>query len=306
MRGWIGNRWNVGILLLVLAGVGGAVWMCARPGAGDDRLSSPEQVLISRRQIRQAEAKARQARLRKAKKAPDVKRVHVDLKEKPIVSTAELEDERLTTLEREVLRQLQVALDNNDFSAVLAIVRRVQAEYRGDAGHERFSSLLKRKLIAALGWVGSDGMAELVGFLADPDATVVQDAQSTLEQALDDLKLSDMELSQVIVQLSQIVTDANTLEWYFNYIPGKMRNSVGIQTIVDVNAMGTPEAQGKVLDILEFFTGTEGIDTIEKAEQWLAENPDSEEDPYIYGAVERPQDPDMEWRVVPGWKPPAQ
>lgn len=196
------------------------------------------------------------------------------IREKPSLRLDDAEDAKLSALAKSILKDLQDALDSDDFKRISTILARMQSLMaRG-----KFSDIpvsIRLKAVEALGWFGAKGVPEMVGFLADADPEVVQMSIEQIENALDDITLSDRERSEIISIASKYITDDDALEYIFMNI-NDMRPSVGIGTLVDICENGNEQSRAKMPDAIEFFTGDGEIRTVEDAERWLEENPDPE------------------------------
>lgn len=191
-----------------------------------------------------------------------------------VVSVDE-EEAKLSKLEKEVLAELRKAVGSYDFEGVLRAIARL-------GGSEKLSTasvFLRKEILKALGRFGAKGLAEVVGFLGDPDPGVAELAETTLNQAAVqiDLLAGDHERAETIQALSKVVTDDSTLDMMFSQVH-RMRNSVGAETIEYVMKNGTPEAQQHIKDVTTVFTGDSEIDTPEEVAAWKTANPDGEND----------------------------
>ena len=214
-------------------------------------------------------------------------------KKKPVLEEVK-EEEKLTELQREILRELKSAFDANDKAAVLAIVQRMQsiassASAGVGAGKgdwtSYFPASIRRMAVQALGWFGADSLPELTAFIADPDPGVADLALQQVESVLTDIELGDRELSPQIISLLSVIDNPMAVESLMSSIPMRMRNSVGIATIIGIAATGTEVALEKLPETIRFFTGDSSIETVEAAQEWLASHPDSEFDDQMYGSI---------------------
>ncbi len=210
-------------------------------------------------------------------------------KPKPVLNTSDSEFAELDDLQKEILMEIQAAIDAGEFQALrtavekmIAMGRRMAEKHHGKDWSAHVPALMKRNAVEALGWFGSQALPEIIGFLGDSDPETAQDAQMRLEEALQDYELSDYMLAEVLVQLMRVTTDADTIDSYYMEL-SRMRNSVMISTLVEIGQSGTSAAQEKLAENISFYTGDFEIETVEQAEQWLKDNPDGEDDDEFYG-----------------------
>ena len=141
---------------------------------------------------------------------------------------------------------------------------------------------IKMAAIEALGWFGAGCLPELAGFLADSDGEVVQSAIERYEEMLSDFDLSDRERSEILVQASKVIDDADAIDSMMFEL-NNMRHSVAVETIKRLMVEGNNATRSVLPDNIEFYTGEEGIDSAEKLDDWLKSNPDDEDDEEFYG-----------------------
>ena len=204
--------------------------------------------------------------------------------EKPrLIALFEDEEAKLNEFSRQVLAELQAALDAEDFNEVRRLVEKLLERPPdpkfGDAG---VAALLRRSAVDALGWFGAKGLPELVGLLADENPEIAQASLDQFNLALEDISLSDYERADIISMAAKVLTDIDGLEMMFMEI-NNMRHSVGAGLLVDICLNGTDAAKSLMKDQIEFFTGEDNIVTVEDIEKWLAANPDDPDDDDLYG-----------------------
>ena len=78
--------------------------------------------------------------------------------------------------------------------------------------------------------------------------------------------------------------DPDTLDCYYMEL-SRMRNSVMINTLIEIGESGTEAARDKLSENIPFLTGDFDIETVEQAKAWLEENPDDEFDEEFYGGM---------------------
>ena len=198
-------------------------------------------------------------------------------------------DEDLDSEMRNVIAELQDALDANKKDSVIKIVQQLQhrmAIFGGKASAAGADGKLPKsiKLMAldALGWIGGKGVAEVAGFLADENPEVVQSAIEKYEMAMSDISLSDRERAVLLVQASKIIDDADAMNMMMFELCN-MRHSVAVNCIKQVMAQGSEASKSVLPENVEFYTGEGSLNTPEKLDEWLIHNPDDEFDEDFYG-----------------------
>ena len=133
-----------------------------------------------------------------------------------------------------------------------------------------------------VGMVRSSCLPEVAGFLGDADSEVVQAAVERFEEALSDIDLSDRERAEILIQAAKVINDPEVMDSMLFEL-NNMRHSVGVETIKTLMREGNEATQQVLADNIEFFVSEEGIDTPQKLDAWLKENPDDEGDEEFYG-----------------------
>lgn len=186
---------------------------------------------------------------------------------------------KLTGLYKEVLAELQAALDAEDRNRMLKIVRRMQ---KSDEWPDGIPSELHKAAIEALAHLGGDSLCELSGYLASSDPEVVEYAMDEIEDMVDDPSKSDFERGELVKQFARYVTDSDTLDSLFSQLID-MRNSCAADVMVDVLKNGTDAAKQVLLDeVIEDITDDENCKTVEALEKWKKDNPDDVDDNETY------------------------
>lgn len=199
---------------------------------------------------------------------------------RPTFDLDDAEEAVLTAAQKSLLEAIRKALADDNKDEVLRLVQKLQASKEWPDG---IPKAIKLAAIEAVGWFGVSCLPEIVGFLADSNPEVVEAAVDKFEEALSDMDISDRERSQILIGASKVISDAEVMD-QFLFELNDMRNSVAIETIKAIMASGTAASKSALIDNIEFFTGEEGLDTPEKLDQWLKDNPDGEDDEDFYGA----------------------
>lgn len=274
------TRTILSVTALALALIGWVAWVFSKSDAA--RRAEARQVLRSRVMAQKLKSERKvtpidlRAERRSAKAVPKDDYLARAAKESATVE----EDVELTDLQKKVLEEVRQAYSSYDFDRLLKAIALLNG---GPGGILGAPVDLRRTILQALGRFGSKGLAEVVGFMGDPDPGVAQMAEMTLNQAATqiDMFASDIERAETIRTLSKVVTDSSTLDTMFSQIK-RMRNSVSADTLAYIMENGTPAAKESVRDITTFVTGDETIDTPEKVAEWKEANPDGADDDRKY------------------------
>lgn len=283
---------TLGTLVLAIGAaavvIGAAVWFMS---GGDEPESASEKRELRSRKI--ADAKA-DRRLRNGKvRDRRQKGERVAVKAPPVKPDflSDLEaDKKMTAEMKKLFLDLQAALDLDNAKKVYALVHKLQLMDEWPDGIPRS---VKLKALQALSWFGAAGMAEAVGFLADSDSTIRQEALSKFEEMLaDNWDLGDTGISEIIKQVVKVVHDKDALDAFYFEL-NNMRPTVKADTVLAIYDSKNPEAISVLKDSMEFiFESADGeIKTRADVEQYLTDarqdyedNPEkAEEDEEFYG-----------------------
>ena len=200
-------------------------------------------------------------------------------REKPTFALDDDDESNLNEVQRQIIEAIRAALDDNNKKEVLKLVQRLQKSPEWPDG---IPKSIKMAAIEALGWFGVSCLPEVAGFLADSDPEVVEAAVEKYQDMLSDPDLSDHERSEILVQASKVIDDADALDSMMFEL-NNMRHSVAIDTIKKLMAEGNAATQSVLPDNVEFFTGEENMNSPRKLDEWLKQNPDDEGDEEFYG-----------------------
>ena len=193
------------------------------------------------------------------KGAPKVKR------EKPTFVLDDDDEAKLTEVQRSIIEAIRAALDAENKKEVLKLVQRLQKSPEWPDG---IPKSIKMAAIEALGWFGASCLPELAGFLADGDEDVVQSAIEKYEEMLSDFDLSPRERSEILIQASKVINDADAMDSMLFEL-NDMPRSIAVETIKRLMAEGNSATQQVLPDNIEFYTGEENMNTPEKLDEWL-------------------------------------
>lgn len=275
---------------LIVIVVGAAITVFVICSERSEKAQEEAERILRSRKI--AEKKARRETFQKRRQAMTSRASENDgwmQTEKPakeaLLTFSEEEERQLTELAREAILELRDAIDREDVKAVRRIIAKMMRSPQKVLGLAEIPAFVKRKMIEALGWFGSDSIPELVEFMVDADPEIVQEAVNQFQQMLNDFSMSDRERAVVVVNASKVLNDIDQLEPIIMEIC-TMRHSVSIGTLVEICETGTDAAHELLQDYAEFYTGEEDMSTVETLESWLAKNPDGENDEEFYGRWE--------------------
>jgi hypothetical protein len=199
---------------------------------------------------------------------------------KPTFALDDDDEARLNAEQRKTIEAIRAALDMEDRPRVIKLVQTIQAS---DEWPDGVPKSIKMAAIEALGWFGSSCLPEIAGFLADGDPEVVQAAIEKYEEALSDIDLGDRDRSKILIQAAKVIDDPDAMDSMLSAL-NDMRHSVAVETIKVLMKEGTAATKQALPENVEFYTGEEGMDSAEKLDKWLQENPDDEDDEEFYGA----------------------
>ena len=274
-------------VVAVVVMVGGAVCLVTDFfGAGDNDRS------VQTDDSSKGKKPRREARRKRTKK--EAVKEWRESREKPVIEIDE-RSERLSAMEKELMKALQKAIDSDDFDAVVAAIAQMKkhamekeqaagGRKNGASWLSHLPASMKQAAINALSWFGSDAILELMDFMMDSDADIAQDATTQFELAMQDATLADYERAEVIKRVCSAITDTDTLDWLL-ITATDARHSVGVDTIIYIAENGTPEAKAMLPEYIELFTGEDGIQTPSDLKKWLDENPDDPDDEDFYGRM---------------------
>ena len=182
------------------------------------------------------------------------------------------EEAKLTAEQKKLLAELRAAADEENLKKVRDIVAKIQA-----LGLDKVPDFMQREAIDALGWFDSKTIPELFGFLGSPIDEVVEAASDELLSALDDISLSDREISDILINLAKVVTDEDTLDDIFMSFDD-LRPSVFVKTAKAIWSTGTDVAKKLLPEAIEDFTDIDSVTSTKQLDDWLQANPDDEDD----------------------------
>jgi len=196
-------------------------------------------------------------------------------------------EDELTDTEKSVLKEIQSALDANDFKSLRRALSRLTASTKsgGLGGYSKVPRSIRAAAVQALGWFGKDAAIDLMGFMADSDDEISSDAASQFELALQDVDLGDRERAEIVKATAKTLTDSDQLEMLL-FSLNDMRNSVKADTVISILTEGTSQARATMLDQIEFYIDVD-VTTVNGVRDWAEQNPDDPGDDEFYGGESR-------------------
>ena len=273
---------NVKTILMVVAALAlgaGSMWVFMS-GDRADATKEPGKTLVSRK-VKARKPAAKAGSLRKKKGATATKIAISNQKRlKPSFTLGDDEEKKLTEEQSRIIAEIRAALAADDFKTLMRLVRQMQASNEWPDG---IPKAVKLAAIDALGWFGGNCLPELVGFLADADRDVISATTDAWEDAIAECE-ADYEVAEQVKFACKVVNNTESMDSILSEI-GNMRHSVGIGTIKEVLVSGNEVAKSQIQEIIDDFTGTEGMKTVEELDKWLEEHPDDPDDEEMYGKI---------------------
>lgn len=191
------------------------------------------------------------------------------------------EYKNLTPSQRKILDVIRQASDNDDKKALIELIHQLEKK---PGWPSAFPLIIRREAVEALAWFDSDCLPEIITFIADKDADVAQMATDELIDSVSDQDMSDRIRAQILISSLNIPMDRDTVD-HLLFELNNMRNSVAVDTVKKLWELQNKNITSQLADAIEFFTGEEGLDTPQKLDEWLENNPDDEGDEEFYGGI---------------------
>lgn len=276
------------LALALVALVGWGLWSMLSEDAADGPAKAPS-VTVAKEGSDKPDAKKRVAEHRRRARASR-RGMQVDegekIRERP--SLVDDGDVELTELQKSVLDELRIALDEDDVVKLRSVIRKFnEPESKGGLAGD-VPKVLRSHAITALGWFGSVAALDLIEFMADADPEIEDEAFAQFEMALDDWDVSDYERASILKTVMQALHDTDRIDMMLMTL-SNMRNSVKGQAVIDILGSGTPEAKEVMQEQIEFYTDFDVKDANAVAE-WIKNNPDDEWDDEFYGGASKSED----------------
>lgn len=215
----------------------------------------------------------------------DVRQLQVDKLDASAKSLGELltgDDEKLAAEYKALIRDLQLALADDDKKKILKSIQGLLAAYQSGV---KLPFAVLEAMARGAASCGASALPELVGLLAGKDLAVVDVASDSFEEMLMEAD-GDAELSEMMISVVPYLKDTELLNSVMTELD-HMRNSVRVKTALAIFDKGQPEAV-KVLseNLSTYFPGEDGAVEVKSREDVLAygeKYPDGEDDETFYG-----------------------
>ena len=193
---------------------------------------------------------------------------------------------------KSLMAEIQLCLDNDDRRAMRKACKKI-AKIQRERGRDAVPASVRAKAVEAIGLFLPDSLAELVGFMDDTDQEVVESVFDQLDNLLNDTTIGDRDLSGMLVAMSKVLTDEDSIDAMAMAIDCNMRNSVKVATYSQILESGTDAAAARMresiaemleVEVSELPSNVKALK--QQLKEWLAENPDGEDDPDFYKGVD--------------------
>ena len=263
---------GIAVAVLVAAATGAAIWLGGSKGGEE-----PAKKTFSAK--KKAPAKAAAAK-RPAVRASRIKSFS-NAAAKPDIKLADEEYDSLSDEMKKLIDSLQDALDREDRKSVSKLTEQILVTQRKN-GVDAVPPYVRAKAVEAISWFLPETLADLIAFMADSDPEVLEDVMDKFSEAIDDPDLGDRELSSILKSVAKVINDEDAIESLLLSVESDMRNSVAVETYLELWETGTDAVKAKIAESVVDFTGEDEIDSPDKLKEWLKENPDDEDDEEFY------------------------
>lgn len=263
---------GIAVAVLVAAATGAAIWLGGSKGGEE-----PAKKTFSAK--KKTPAKAATAK-RSAVRASRIKSFS-NAAAKPDIKLADEEYDSLSDEMKKLIDSLQDALDREDRKSVSKLTEQILVTQRKN-GVDAVPPYVRAKAVEAISWFLPETLADLIAFMADSDPEVLEDVMDKFSEAIDDPDLGDRELSSILKSVAKVINDEDAIESLLLSVESDMRNSVAVDTYLELWETGTDAVKAKIAESVVDFTGEDEIDSPDKLKEWLKENPDDEDDEEFY------------------------
>ena len=277
---------NTKILLASLGGaalVVGSAWVFVsdggKVGGGSDGS------LVSVRQKTPEKASAKQKFKRSSlRKRIDGKPMADTLRRKqPTFDIGASEEARLTEAQKKLLEEIRAALKVDNWRKLTKLVQQLQAS---DEWPDGVPLAIRRASINALSFYGAKCLPEIVGFMGDADAEIVDTATDSFWDSVTDPDLSDLEIEANLLAAMKVIRSEDSIKSMLSeVITTSMRNSRAVDTIKKLMAYDSKAIREELPSVIEELTEDPNVTTAQQLDEWLEKHPDEPDDEEMYGGI---------------------
>ena len=142
---------------------------------------------------------------------------------------------------RLLMAEIQRCIDTEDRKALSKVCDKI-AKMRNERGENSIPASVRAKAVEAIGLFLPESLAELVEFMADSDPEVVDSVFDQIDTLLNDTTIGDKEMSGMLVAISKVLTNEDSIDSLAMAIDMNMRNSVKVKTYCQILDTGTTAA----------------------------------------------------------------
>lgn len=192
---------------------------------------------------------------------------------------------------RLLMAEIQRCIDTEDRKALSKVCDKI-AKMRNERGENSIPASVRAKAVEAIGLFLPESLAELVEFMADSDPEVVDSVFDQIDTLLNDTTIGDKEMSGMLVAISKVLTNEDSIDSLAMAIDMNMRNSVKVKTYCQILDTGTTAAVERMKEAIADLMEVE-VDELPTSKtaiknqlnEWLEGNPDDEDDADFYKGV---------------------
>ena len=188
----------------------------------------------------------------------------------------EKDDQKLLDeVTRGLIAEIEDAMKRRNAQSFLALAEKLRKLGYGsmDGGGSAVSSV-KHRILTAAAEIGPEAVAAVLDLLGDPDPTIAAEAQKDLFEILQDVSIGDFQRAEIITAAAEELTDSYALTRLLQQCVNRLRNSVKVATVRQIEATGTTEAKARLPWVISAMTGESTTTQTSQLDSWLEENPD--------------------------------
>lgn len=277
---------NTKILLASLGGaalVAGSAWVFFTDGGKD--AGDPDGSLVSVRHKSDGKAGTKQVKKRPAvRRRIDGKPMADTLRRKqPTFDIGSEEETKLTEAQKKLLEEIRAALKVDNWRKLTKLVQQLQAS---DEWPDGVPVAIRRASIDALSFYGAKCLPEIVGFMGDADAEIVDTATESFWDSVTDPDLSDLEIETNLLAAMKVIRNEESIKSMLSeVITTSMRNSRAVDTVKKLMAYDNKAIKEELPSVIEELTEDRTVTTAEQLDEWLKKHPDEPDDEDMYGGM---------------------